>query len=148
MEFGDTVQPITLYLLAHQKSHSFHMQIYSPHPNSPKVLTNSSINSKANILFVLSLSVQFCLWDIKTLGKKALLLLLPRRPSLELLLVADLTGRGGLRRGWQLKEQLTAKQFNSTFEVYTIIFSSKNLIGLVYDSMPAPKGRFHKLGHY
>lgn len=57
------------------------------------------------------------------------------------LLVTRRTGRGsGFSLGWQLKEQLTVEQFNSTFEVCTIIFSSKNLIGLVYDPMPAPEG--------
>lgn len=64
-------------------------------------------------------------------------------PNLKLggLLVTSRAGRGsGLSLGWQLKEQLTAEQFNSTFEVCTIIFSSKNLIGLVYDPMPAPEG--------
>jgi hypothetical protein len=57
------------------------------------------------------------------------------------LLVASRTGRGsGFSLGRELKEQLTVEQFNSAFEVYTIIFSSKNLIGLVYDPMPAPEG--------
>lgn len=64
-----------------------------------------------------------------------------QKPMLGGLLVTSRTGRGsGFCLGWQLKEQPSVEQFNSTFEVCTIIFSSKNLIGLVYDPMPAPEG--------